>query len=293
MRCLLTACLCISGNAVADTIYWGTRGYERLADSRGANWQEDFQMRIGVFRAGFTPRPDNVDHWQAQWIELGVATYAAEEKRYAGVVDDSSALPDDAGRQVYLWAGNGMNPATGPEWLLMTHPDWVWSGVLMKTAAPAKTWIADEAALAIVGGVSNSNAYLTSAAVRPAVVPMAEWLAAFFPGDSQSASPDADPDGDGIANRLEYFLGTDPAHGSSLGSPDMRMETAGVRLTLNRNPQAVSTFVLETSNDLQHWHPATAETVADQPDRVEVLAPRETSAKSVFYRFQLQSPPSE
>lgn len=289
----MTACLCFSGNAVADPVYWGTRGFERLADSRGADWHADFRMRIGVFRAGFTPGPDNVGQWQAQWIELGVATYSADEGRFAGVVDDSTALPDGAGRQVYFWAGNGTNPANGPEWLLLTHPDWVWSGVATKTAAPAKTWIADEAALAIIGGVSTSSAYLTSAAVRPAVVPMSEWLAAFFPGDAQSAGPNADPDGDGIANKLEYFLGTDPTQGSSLGSPEIRLETAGVRLSLNRNPQAVSTFVLETSNDLQHWLPATAETVADRPDRVEVLAPREAGAKSVFYRFQLQTPAAE
>jgi hypothetical protein len=278
---------------MADPVYWGTRGFERLADSRGAEWRADFQMRIGVFRAGFTPGPDNVEQWQAQWIELGVAAYDVEERRYAGVVDDSAALPDGAGKQVYLWAGNGTNPATGPEWLLLTHPDWVWGGKAAKTATPAKTWIADEASLAIIGGISTGSAYLTSASVRPAVVPMDEWLAAFFPNDAQSATADADPDADGISNKLEYFLGTDPTQGSSIGSPEIRLEAAGVRLSLNRNPQAVSTFVLETSNDLQHWLPAAAETVANRPDRVEVLAPRDAGAKSVFYRFQLPIPAAE
>ena len=279
----------VAGDVGAGTIYWGSQGFTRQVDSRGMDWRNGFSMRLGVFQEGFTPRPGNVDDWSARWIELDTARFDLEEGRFAGVVDDSLPLPVGAGRQVYVWALNGTDLTRGPEWLLFTNPAWLWSGKPSPTEAAARTWVADEAALVILGGVSNQAIHLTSAAIRPAPVAMAAWLAGKLTGN---ADPDEDSDGDGLANRLEYFLGTDPASPGSLASPELRVEAAGVRVALSRNPYAVSSFVLESSSDLKSWKPSTGEILQDHPDRVEILAPRLMDGRPVFYRFQLKETPA-
>lgn len=279
--------------AMADAVYWGTQGFHRLEDSRGRQWDPGFRMKLGVFPTGFTPRPENVDQWASHWIELDAAVFDPDERRFAGLVDDAQPLPAGADRQVFIWAMNGTDLTQGPEWLLLTRQDWVWNGRISNNAAPAKTWIADDASIAILGTVSEQQVHLASAAVRPPPVTMGGWLADWFAGTTADASPSADPDGDGLVNRLEYFLGTDPTKPSSLAGPEIAMVPGGVRLALGRNPYAVSTFVLETSTDLKSWQPGAATTVEERPDRIELLAPKGTGGHPVFYRFQLQSPDAE
>ncbi len=271
---------------MADPVYWGSRGFSLLEDSRGNAWSDHFTLRLGVFRDGFLPTADNVDHWQDHWLDLSTAGLDATENRYAGMVDDSLPLPAGTSPQVYFWAGDHRDLTSGPDWMLLTHPDWIWSG---RTSSPAlpKIWIADEAAHAILGRVSGGEVHLKSEAVRPAPVDMESWLAARLPEDAD-LRPDADPDGNGLTNLAEYLFGTQPGSGSPPPSPAFLHEPEGLRLSIQRNPYALSSFVLEASHDLKNWFPADAATVEERPNRIEVLAERPEGQGAVFYRFNLQ-----
>lgn len=288
----LTLCvtaLVLAAELTAGTICWGSTGMVSHRSSCGATGSCDgMRMQLGVFRTGFTPTADNVPEWHENWLALSEAVYDPDERRFAGVADDAAPLPDGFNPQAYVWTFNGTDLTRGPEWMLLAHPSWRWTGA-GAGLAPARTWIADDAVLAILGSVETGGSLIASSLVRSEVIPSCTWLADFFPGQPAMADPDADPDGDGLCNRLEYFLGTDPCKGSSLARPALVAGTDTVRLSLRRNPHAVSTFVLETSNDLVHWKPRAAEVVADHPDRFEVRTTKSTDGKPLFYRFQIRS----
>lgn len=272
----------------AGTIYWGSTGLVSHHGDCGTPGDcHKLRMELGVFRRDFLPSPDNVPQWRENWRALSMAGFDPDERRFAGAADDTTPLPDGFGPQAYVWTFDGTDLAKGPQWQLLSHPSWQWSG--SDTAAPARTWIADDAVLAILGTIDSGGARLASARVRPEAVPMNVWLARLFPENAAKAHPDADPDGDGLSNRLEYFLGTDPNRASSLGRPEMTVGPQTIRLALNRNPHAVSTFVLESSEDLETWKPAAADVIADRPDQIELLAPKPPGAKPRFFRFQLRS----
>lgn len=274
--------------ARADLIAWGTQGFLRQTDSHGNDWTHPLELRLGVFSNGFIPSPHNLDQWAAHWTTLDTATYYPEENRHAGLVDDASPLPNKSSPTVYVWALNGEDLTRGPEWMLFTHPSWLWTARTSNPPAPIRTWIADEAATAILGQIANSQIHLASVAVRPPEISITDWLASFGITD---LLPDADPDNDGLSNQTEYLLGSNPSLPSSLTSPQIRIESGNVRLSLNRNPYAISTFVLETSTDLKRWTPATPQILADRPDLIEVASPAKRGAASLFYRFQLHTHP--
>lgn len=108
-------------------------------------------------------------------------------------------------------------------------------------------------------------------AVPVAVPNFASWIAA-QPGTSGQLGASDDPDGDGIANLLEYALGGNP------GTPDTAIlpvwsptGSAGFThptLTVTRNPDATDiVYQVETSADLVQWFsgPPHTEVISDTP----------------------------
>src|SRR5690606_32930045 len=132
-------------------------------------------MTAGVFRDGFVPEPGNHEAWMEHWVALGEAVYDAEEGRFAGVLDATAALPPGAGRQVYVWAKNGMDLTKGPEWFLGTHVDWKWPAGGLETT-PASIWTTDGTMEWIAGRVGGKDRHLTSEMMRPTPLSREEWL---------------------------------------------------------------------------------------------------------------------
>lgn len=95
-------------------------------------------------------------------------------------------------------------------------------------------------------------------AETPPSSPFAEWRAIHFPpGDASSAS-EADPDGDGIPNLMEYALGLDPRAASREGLPTAGLlSTNGNRfLTLAFTKVTLASdlaYVVEASSNLVQW----------------------------------------
>lgn len=281
--CSLTAAL----TSQAGLVYWGSEGFVQNADSKSRVWTADFTLSLGVFKSGFVPVEANRDQWAANWTELSLAKPCTDEARFAGVVDVSLPLPSGTGSQVYFWAKNGSDLTKGPEWLLVTKPDWKWPAA-SGTAAPAITWTTGKTTSAIVGEIGTNGFHLTSERLAPVPVSREQWLARYFPDSLASRSPDADPDGDGIPNRLEYFLGSDPNNASSRVSPDIRRATGATTLTLQKNPYALSRVAVETSSNLKSWTASDPQVIQDRPDLLEVKFPEQSAGKSAFFRFKVE-----
>ncbi|RYD48853.1 MAG: hypothetical protein EOP85_02745 [Verrucomicrobiaceae bacterium] len=271
----------------AGLAYWGSEGFVENADSRNRVWTADFTLSLGVFKSGFVPTQENREQWGANWAELSVASFCADEARFAGVADVSKSLPAGSDSQVYFWAKNGSDLTKGPEWLLVTRADWKWPSA-SSASAPAITWTTGKSTSAVVGEIGANGHHLTSERLAPVPVGREQWLAKYFPNSLASRNPDADPDGDGIPNRLEYFLGSDPNNPSSRISPEIRTAGSGTTLMLQKNPYALSKVVVETSSNLKSWTASDPQVVQDRPDLTEVHFPDQPAGKQVFFRFKME-----
>lgn len=103
----------------------------------------------------------------------------------------------------------------------------------------------------------NEGATMTSAAVNITVIsPYQQWkIIHSLTGDD--ALDDADPDGDGNVNLLEYALGTNPRAPDSL---PVTFSSSGSYLTLSATKNSAATDTVwgaEVSGDLFFWSPAT------------------------------------
>ncbi len=274
-------------SANAGLVYWGSEGFVVNADSRNRAWTEEFSMELGVFSKGFVPTFANREHWLENWFKLGVAEFDPQESRFAGVSDLSVALPVGADTTVYFWAKNGNDLTKGPEWLMLNRPEWKWPAS-SPAGSPPLTWTTGLPASPVLGEVGTNGAHLTSARITPVTVSLAQWLENRFPHSISNREPGADPDGDGLDNRLEYFLGSDPSDGSSRICPVLQAQANCTLLTLARNPYAASKFAVETSPNLAVWSQADSEIIEDRPDLIQVRVPREEQTGTGFFRFKLE-----
>jgi len=96
--------------------------------------------------------------------------------------------------------------------------------------------------------------------------PAEAWRYAHFGTNANNASiagDQADADGDGIVNLLEYGLGSDPNTQDSVHSPTIAISAGHAQLYFHRNTSASDlTFTLEYSDSLSTWTPIITYTTA-------------------------------
>jgi hypothetical protein len=115
-----------------------------------------------------------------------------------------------------------------------------------------------------------------------------DWIDSKLPagGDADSGM---DPDRDGLANLIEYALGSDPA--AYTGNP--LLEVAGRRgPVVIKRQRALPGVVLtiEYSLDLKDWEEVSGEVIAVDADFEGVrISPAEPSRGKGFYRFRVVS----
>lgn len=148
---------------------------------------------------------------------------------------------------------------------------------------------------------SESTGVLTLAAPEPGTY--TAWIDGFFPGETGGhiTGARADPDGDGLANIVEFILGGDPGRQDSAITPGSARVTnppglpSGefLRFSFRRTSASRDAGVeplVEFSDDLETWHPVidgengavmavTADTYGPGIDRVEIFIPATGEAR--------------
>jgi hypothetical protein len=152
---------------------------------------------------------------------------------------------------------------------------------------------------------------LVSIACAEASSPYEDWTAAQFPGESSPAviGPEADPDGDGIENGIEFVIGGDPSgpgSGSSALLPAVTVDAADLSVSYRRTDEAAGyNPVVEYSTSLAAGSWTEAEpgvdgvTISEENgfygegiDRVTVKIPRSLAGPGgkVFARLRVDIP---
>jgi hypothetical protein len=166
---------------------------------------------------------------------------------------------------------------------------------------PAGTY--ELTASAATGGTFNSGNYSTvynpgtlTVLDAPTIVTIEDW-ANQFPGLTDKA-PAADPDGDGMSNLMEYFLGLDPTQAGGTGGSSMTLSN-GLSNTMSmtyRRAKGITgvSSAVQASDDLTSaWGTnGVQETVVDKGTHEEVTAtvtnaPGETRR---FMRLRVSQP---
>lgn len=115
-----------------------------------------------------------------------------------------------------------------------------------------------------------------------------DWrLARFGSAGSQEGDPGEDADGDGMNNRNEFLMNTDPNSGGSLWNPDLKVDDLWVSFLNLENRK----MWVESSTDLENWH------LVDIPGNngLPVAGPRRNIPRNPaeigrFFKFRIEEP---
>jgi hypothetical protein len=123
----------------------------------------------------------------------------------------------------------------------------------------------------------------------------ADWQKTFFNStDLPSATPDADPDGDGAVNRLEYLTGSNPLLGGDAWKSSIRPMASSVQILFPR--LANRAFEVQWSSNLAD---AKSWVVLDHPDNRQFFSSTNgqamieditTPSSARFYRVRIYEP---
>jgi hypothetical protein len=125
--------------------------------------------------------------------------------------------------------------------------------------------------------------------------PFVEYMNGFFPDETDPSivGPDADPDGDGLTNREEYILGSDPTKASS-GYPPLQLVQDGETFSVSFPTVGGRTYTVLGTDDLAgNWQAVTNVSEGQNPvpgdDTPKTVT--ETGLNGVtsrFYRVQVE-----
>ena len=247
--------------AKGGQIFWSS---ERLATNVTSSGSPiagvGFEFELGGFSDGFQPTSGNVDDWAEHWVPVARTAYHAQYGSFAGVIRIDGGEVATAGERGYMWGFSTKDRSPEAEWILMSHSEWCWPASDDGIAAPLE-WTTNGATEVIVGSVNpgpgihlQTAAPFSSDARRHPDL----WLATHaLDGVDDSQIWDADVDGDGSSNLLEYAAGTDPRNGASrprVSGMIARYEDGdAMTLTFDKNPESKVHYLIETSTDLKRW----------------------------------------
>lgn len=259
-----------------DTVAYG---------SDGQLLNEDTSFELGVFANGFVPSATNTAQWSANWVPAQRTKFTTAHNWFTSILNvTNNTAPFIVGAPAYVWGFNG-SEAQG-QWILFRSTSWTWPAADGNNPAPL-FWSSKDANVVVVGSLAPATVGAVSlrpTAIANSLPPVTKW--AQFKADKMPnavlGNPADDADGDGVANILEFALGTAPNNAAERPAhPHTWTRTTRatdgkdyleVRVPRRRN-HAVD-FSAELSTDLSAWSGGT-NAANKVEDTVEALTLRD------------------
>lgn len=238
-------------------IRWSSKPNANNVKSNGSPMNSEFRFELGVFNDNFVPTADNVSEWSENWNSAQYTFYNSQTNSFSAVhaVTDNNP-PFSAGKSTYIWGFSGT--PQNAEWILLTHPSWTRPNST-NTPSPALTPWSVASATAILGEIEKSGSpfLMKSGSVSNALPPATSWETwqAYYLGSEPTGGPSDDSDHDGVANLIEFVMGSDPLKGG--GAPSSKVKVVPnnsqkyLEITIPRRKDHKALITVEVSS-----HPA-------------------------------------
>ncbi len=220
-----------------------------------------------------------------RWTLTGNNTYNGTTTVQAGeLVVNTATLPD--GSAVNLSTGGTLN-------LAFSGSDIVGSLVIDGVTQATGTWGG------LTSSAPNRTALITGNGTLTVLAPSyAAWLTANGAGsDPALIVPTADPDGDGITNRLEWVLNGNPLVAGTSILPQMTLGPGAYTFSFSRNVATVGVVDLraEWSTDLASWNAVPVGATTSGPDAAGVtvtVTPASGAPDSILVTLPISAAPA-
>jgi len=252
--------LALSGFSLANTsINWASDINAINVNSKGTPFTSEYIFELGTFREGVDV--SDVSTWAEHWVSLDRTRYQPDHTFFGKTtVFTENAAPFLSGEQAYIWGYNPSGPES--EWILLTDSSWTWPTV-RGLALPVQFLVAN-ATDVIIGGINTNDIQMQTAAMPEAspAVSWEEWRALSFTAeeltDPSVSGFEADADGDGKSNALEYFTGASPSDQRSLPNTLISLEkgvNGNLVVKMNKSSSANLNYELQSSENLSNFTP--------------------------------------
>jgi hypothetical protein len=296
---LIAAALTTHASVVAATIEWNSPPRGIHLDSSGAAMSTDFVYELGVFSAGFQPVPSNVAQWLTHWNKAdSVGRSKAANAFGSSFRVRNNTAPFTAGTKG--WILGKKNSPTGTELILFRNNHWTWPAAEAAGAAPSlpREWSVDGKSTmdeVILGAVNpkGSPFVMQSTVVRS----YGQW-AELHQAYEVLADPNADSNGNGVPNLVEFAFDMDPrANNAPPATPVGQIDVAGakhLKISIPRPGVNLADMRVEVSSDLKTWYqgPAFLEVVSDNQKEwiVRDKTPLSQTGGKRFMRLKVDLP---
>lgn len=235
--------------AEGSGISWGSELFASAEDSENVALDSAWSFYLGYFEAGFTPTEENTEEWAVHWTTLDVSDYVPIVG-FSGVWDHDGV---STGKRGYIWGANRSLPSN--EWVLLTAS--AWTVPPFEELGADVDWIASDADSILVGEVEADGGITTEVVSgEPPLLSGGEWQQLYFPeGDLTNLAVvgwDADPDGDGLTNLVEFAFGAQPLVRDQIES-ESGIEGDFFQFETTRARNVEVRYFGEVSSDLQSW----------------------------------------
>lgn len=288
-------------DAKAGQVFWELNSFSPNLQSNSQPLTAATRFQLGVFTGGFVPTVSNLPDWSANWrsweelqYDPGTGAFSRE------ILFDENPAPFAEGARLYCWA-YAATSTTGSEYFLATDASWLVPGT-DPLAFPVFV-DPETAGQVIFGAAFPDSGTIQTAAVSSVTAPaylFADWQRARFSLEQRKnpavSGTQADPDGDGRGNLMEYLSGSDPLAADPPLVPEISIPSgppAGeiLAISFSAPPSARAHWEFQISSDLAHWAAAASPPAYSPVTELWSLSPAVSPASGrQFWRLRVDAP---